>query len=70
VFFTHQNVPSLSRISFDTTLSAFAPYCSFMSHDIWTDGHDKANMCSSAALQCRCAKQLMKNIVKLVIKLN
>jgi len=30
----------------------------------------KKKWCSSAALQRRCAKQLMKNIVKLVIKLN
>jgi len=41
-----------------------------MSCYIWTDGRDKANSCTSAALQCRWAKQLMKNIVKLVIKLN
>jgi hypothetical protein len=33
------------------------------------DGQDKIDRCKSAAFQCRYGKQLMKNIVKLVIKL-
>ena len=58
------------NISSETTLSAVPPYCYFTSCCIWTDGYDKANRCSSAAVQCRCAKQLIKNIVQLMIKLN
>jgi hypothetical protein len=58
------------NISSETTLSAVSPYCYFTSCCIWTDGYDKSNRCSSAAVQCRCAKQIMKNIVQLVIKLN
>jgi hypothetical protein len=57
------------NISSETTLSAVPPYCYFTSCCTWTDGYDKANRCSSTGLQCRCAKQLMKNILKLVIKL-
>jgi len=44
--------------------------CTSTSWYIWKDGHDKCNRCSSAALECRCVKQLMKNIVKRVINLN
>jgi len=60
---------TLMNISSETTLSAVPQYCSLTSCYIRRDGHDNANSCSSADLECRCVKQLMKNIVKIVIYL-
>jgi hypothetical protein len=63
--FTPQNVAPLLRVH--NCIFLLTQLCQQFHHTvlcmscyIWTDGQDNANRCSSAGLQCRCGKQLMK----------